>query len=213
MKDIKALKNYVLYVLIAVILVGIIYIIVSKNTKENFTNQEQSSDFILGTEEFTIDNSVMSGTIMAYYSPTDNNKQLNQATIDIINNRIRPFGWVVCDGKNGTPNLLDKFILGAGQSTQIGMSGGSNTITLTQNNLPAHKHDYFYYTNPSHRGDDHSQHPLHYFTNIYKDNAYRNSTMKNPNDAKQTLSTEMTGSGTAINIMPPYTAMVYIMKL
>jgi len=208
--DSKEIKSYILYVLIVVIVVWLIYILVSKNRNESFTDN-QIGDFKLGTEEFSIDNSVMSGTIMVYYNKDDDGKQFNQSTIDTINNRIRPSGWVVCDGRNGTPNLLNKFILGASETTQIGKSDGKDKITLTIDNLPAHKHDYFYYTNPSHRGDDHSQHPIHYFTNMYGDtNAYRG--MKNPN-SKQTLSTEYEGKGTPIDIMPPYRAMIYIMKL
>jgi len=36
-----------------------------------------------------------------------------------------PTGWLLCDGKNGTPNLTDKFIVGAGSSYIIGATGGS----------------------------------------------------------------------------------------
>lgn len=36
-----------------------------------------------------------------------------------------PTGWFLCDGNNGTPNLTDKFIVGAGSLYSIGDSGGS----------------------------------------------------------------------------------------
>ena len=40
-----------------------------------------------------------------------------------------PSGWALCDGNNGTPNLKDRFIVGAGQSYAVGNVGGSITQT------------------------------------------------------------------------------------
>ena len=51
-----------------------------------------------------------------------------------------PSGFVLCDGNNGTPDLTDKFILGRGASSNSGNSGGSNTVTLAETNLPSHSH-------------------------------------------------------------------------
>jgi len=31
----------------------------------------------------------------------------------------------LCDGKNGTPNLLDRFVVGAGKIYAVGATGGS----------------------------------------------------------------------------------------
>jgi len=36
-----------------------------------------------------------------------------------------PVGWVICDGNNGTPDLRDKFLVGAGSTYAVGASGGS----------------------------------------------------------------------------------------
>lgn len=36
-----------------------------------------------------------------------------------------PSGWVLCDGTNGTPNLQERFILGAGAGRAVGATGGS----------------------------------------------------------------------------------------
>ena len=41
-----------------------------------------------------------------------------------------PSGWVLCDGNNGTPNLQDKFIVGAGSSYAVDATGGSTTDTV-----------------------------------------------------------------------------------
>ena len=42
-----------------------------------------------------------------------------------------PTGWVLCDGNNSTPNLTDRFVVGAGNSYSVGDNGGSNTATDT----------------------------------------------------------------------------------
>ena len=36
-----------------------------------------------------------------------------------------PTGWSLCDGNNDTPNLQDKFIVGAGSGYGVGATGGS----------------------------------------------------------------------------------------
>lgn len=72
-----------------------------------------------------------------------------------------PAGWKLCDGTNGTPDLRDRFILGAGGSAEVGDVGGdlthSHDITidsagahahtvnvgdhaLTTSEIPSHKH-------------------------------------------------------------------------
>lgn len=48
-----------------------------------------------------------------------------------------PKGWAICDGKNGTPNLIGKFIKA---SNKAGTTGGSNSIILDVSNLPEHTH-------------------------------------------------------------------------
>lgn len=63
-----------------------------------------------------------------------------------------PVGWHLCDGTNGTPNLRDKFVVGAGTTYAVGATGGdiSNipVITidehvLTEAEMPAHNHAMF----------------------------------------------------------------------
>jgi microcystin-dependent protein len=58
-----------------------------------------------------------------------------------------PAGWHLCDGTAGTPNLRDKFIVGAGSAYAVGATGGAATYSLTVNQLPAHGHGV---TDPSH---------------------------------------------------------------
>jgi hypothetical protein len=47
-----------------------------------------------------------------------------------------PSGWVICDGANSTPDLRDRFVVGAGTTYAVGATGGQNTIT----SVPAHTH-------------------------------------------------------------------------
>jgi len=42
-----------------------------------------------------------------------------------------PYGWRLCDGNNGTPDLRDKFIVGAGSAYAPGAAGGSSSHNHT----------------------------------------------------------------------------------
>ncbi len=51
-----------------------------------------------------------------------------------------PAGWALCDGTNGTPDLRDRFAVGAGGAYAPGDVGGASTVTLTEAQLPSHAH-------------------------------------------------------------------------
>ncbi len=51
-----------------------------------------------------------------------------------------PTGWQLCDGSNGTPNLRDRFIVGAGTGYAVGATGGNSTVTLDSTTMPIHTH-------------------------------------------------------------------------
>jgi microcystin-dependent protein len=51
-----------------------------------------------------------------------------------------PSGWVLCNGSNGTPNLQDRFVVGAGSTYAVNAIGGANTVTLDATMIPAHTH-------------------------------------------------------------------------
>lgn len=53
-----------------------------------------------------------------------------------------PSGWFLCDGTNGTPDLRDKFIVGAGSAYVVNATGGAATVTLSVAQTPAHTHGY-----------------------------------------------------------------------
>jgi microcystin-dependent protein len=51
-----------------------------------------------------------------------------------------PLGWQLCNGSNGTPDLRDRFIVGAGTTYAFGDTGGSASVTLAANAMPIHSH-------------------------------------------------------------------------
>ena len=53
-----------------------------------------------------------------------------------------PAGFALCDGTNGTPNLLDRFVLSVPTSgTDPGAIGGAHSYSLSVAQLPAHSHN------------------------------------------------------------------------
>jgi hypothetical protein len=64
-------------------------------------------------------------------------------TIILWENLAIPAGWQICDGTNGTPNLVDKFVYGASVDGDLGVTGGATTHTHTNSNTnsrAAHDH-------------------------------------------------------------------------
>ena len=54
-----------------------------------------------------------------------------------------PTGWTLCDGTNGAPDLSDRFVVATGSTyTAIGATGGQNSVTLAEANIPEHEHDF-----------------------------------------------------------------------
>ena len=55
-----------------------------------------------------------------------------------------PYGWALCDGSNGTPDLRGRFIVGYNPNdtdyNAIGRTGGAKLVTLTTSHMPAHNH-------------------------------------------------------------------------
>jgi microcystin-dependent protein len=51
-----------------------------------------------------------------------------------------PSGWTLCNGSNSTPDLRDRFVVGAGSTYAVNATGGANTVTLDATMIPAHTH-------------------------------------------------------------------------
>lgn len=54
-----------------------------------------------------------------------------------------PEGWHICDGTYGTPDLRDKFVLGAGGKYPLNGAGGVASFRLTVDMIPEHRHTIF----------------------------------------------------------------------
>jgi len=113
-----------------------------------------------------------------------------------------PTGWNLCNGANGTPDLRDRFIVGAGSTYSVAATGGSANATLV-----SHTHTV---TDPGH-------------SHSVPSGAAGASTPTGPAPAasvnSQTTATASTGislstegsSATNANL-PPYYALAYIIK-
>ena len=103
-----------------------------------------------------------------------------------------PDDWHLCDGTNGTPDLRDRFLTGAGSSYALGDTGGENFHQLTINEMPSHNHS------------------LGGFINIMQ-LAAGNS--KNPLYRSGQENTSLTGGDQPHENRPPFYAVYYIMKM
>lgn len=183
----------------------------------------KSAAFILGNNILDKSSSIPSGIITIW-----------SGSVSSI-----PSGWVLCDGNNNTPDLRNRFIVGAGNKYAVGNTGGEEKHTLTVAEIPSHNHSF--------SGSSHS-HTLS-LSGLKTDSAgahthtFKTSTasgtwgdaMKGSDGSTATTSSAgahthtitgsgsissattsgsvgSTGSGSAHNNMPPYYALCYIMK-
>jgi len=114
----------------------------------------------------------------------------------VMFNGAAPAGWAICDGGNGTPDLRNRFIVGAGSTYSVGATGGADTVTLTIEQMPKHDHEH-----------DHA--PVWFGDAGGSDMAQGGNTKAKPPKWK----TEKTGGSQPHENRPPYYALTYIMKL
>jgi microcystin-dependent protein len=124
-----------------------------------------------------------------------------------------PSGWYLCDGSNGTPNLTDKFIIGAGSSYAVNGTGGVSSVTLTTNNLPAHTHTATV-TDPGHTHSSNAQQQNSSNQLAGGGGFTTASATATINTATTGISVTnaSTGSGTSFSILNPYYALAFIQK-
>ena len=58
-----------------------------------------------------------------------------------------PDDWSLCDGTSGTPNLVDRFIVGAGDTYAVNDTGGADSVSLSTAQIPSHNHSFSATTN------------------------------------------------------------------
>ena len=126
-----------------------------------------------------------------------------------------PSGYYLCDGTNGTPDLRDRFIIGAGNTYSVSQTGGSadaiivsHTHTATSSVTdPGHSHSI--QTKGASSGYDPARAVVRANTT---DGSQPNLIDTATTGVSVSTSIASTGtSGTGANI-PPYYALAYIMK-
>ncbi len=58
-----------------------------------------------------------------------------------------PKGFALCNGANGTPDLRNRFLVGAGSSYTLGATGGVNEVLLEAEQTANHYHRFGYHNN------------------------------------------------------------------
>ena len=121
-----------------------------------------------------------------------------------------PEGWALCNGQksNGvqTPNLCNRFIVGSGIEYNVGATGGAKEVTLTESQMPKHRH---YYT-----GDDQlwSAHDGSYDIGLVGTVGGYDAKSETEGGAR-VYQTSRTGGNQAHENRPPYYALAFIMRV
>lgn len=150
-----------------------------------------------------------------------------------------PNGWALCDGNNGTPDLRNRFIVGAGGEYAVGDTGGAKEVTLTVDEIPAHTHSgttgsagshtHSASTNSTgshtHTYTRYSSRPASMIgsgqgwggtssVNTSSAGAHTHTvTVQSAGAHTHSFTTDSTGGGKAHENRPPYYALCFIMKL
>lgn len=200
---------------------------VSANTL-NATNATLSGAFVASS--ITASNETLSGTLVANNITSSNGTIsagtfVGNGTIPVggiimwsgATNTI-PAGWALCNGQttaNGqkTPNLTDRFVIGAGASYSVSNSAGSSNVWLTANQIPPHQHAYEDGYLLEYSGD---------YSVIsgwggdkVGSNMHGNGSLDSNNDTifwRPMLTSNNVTTSSAVTFMPPYFALAYIMR-
>jgi hypothetical protein len=111
--------------------------------------------------------------------------------------RTIPKGWAICNKQNGTPDLRDRFIVGAGNTYKVNATGGEERVSLKINEMPRHSHRVFTGVKSmgnSYDWDKKGRYPAHWDNSTYR-------------------ITDEKGNGDSHENRPPYYALYFLMKL
>jgi microcystin-dependent protein len=122
-----------------------------------------------------------------------------------------PTGYVICDGNNSTPDLRDRFVVGAGSTYSVDATGGSANATLVSH---------------THTATSSVTDPGHFHS--YNQTGFTGSgtfalAAQNVGSASGSTETKTTGISVSTSLstegssatnanLPPYYALAYIMK-
>ena len=141
-----------------------------------------------------------------------------------------PAGWALCNGQssNGrtTPDLRGRFVMGSSSGRGVGTTGGAESVTLTINQLPAHNHVVSgntsssgahthpfrgFHANFKHSGDPEEGSTRDDGSGSFTDEYAVQSAGAHTHSIN--LTSQSTGGGQAVGILPPFYAMAYIMRV
>ena len=194
-------------------------------TNENGDNAEQYVTFVgakTGNNPIRVDEGIK-------YNPSTNT--LTVGTLSLTNGGIIPAGgiiiwsgaanaipsgWALCNGQGNTPDLRDRFIVGAGNAYSVDDTGGSADATLvehshgsgtyTADSNGAHTHNYDHNQSSTSLDNDESNRTI--YPNQTQDTTSENGTHTHPISG-----TSGSQGSSAVNAnLPPYYALCYIMK-
>lgn len=159
---------------------------------------------------------------------------INKGFILMWTGTTAPAGWALCDGSNGTPDLRNKFLVGASSTAPIGSAGGAQNVTLTTAHMPSHTHSNTLAINPTFNfnttNNGNHTHGYNSFvgaggihgvygggvprgTNAQSSAAGAHNHTYSGSLTNPTVSVPAEGGGQAFSILPPFYALAFIMKL
>jgi microcystin-dependent protein len=117
-------------------------------TKYSAVVKNSGNETIAGVKTFTSSPVVPAPTAdfqAANKAYVDNNLSSIPAGVIVLwsgSSTSIPEGWALCDGLNGTPDLRDRFVIGAGGSYAVGSTGGSADAVVVSHThtTPNHTH-------------------------------------------------------------------------
>lgn len=142
--------------------------------------------------------------------------------------------YAICDGQNGTPDMRNRFVVGAGDEYSPGDVGGAKEVTLTKDNIPPHRHGTSFLYNgrpfntpgrfdeisaaydPAFGGNKQLNVNVVYTTGPGTGGSFYFWEMKvNTGNGTDNISNQdkLKASPDAVENRPPYIAMVYIKKI
>lgn len=130
-----------------------------------------------------------------------------------------PPGWAICDGNNGTPDLMDKYPKSVpDSSTDPGTSGGSNIKNLSASQLPSHNHSVGMDTSGEHRHqvpgrNIQGQDDTNYTSGQHYNGTASRDTGSTTVDHNHSLTTDSTGNSNNIDNRPLSFEVIYIQKI
>ena len=186
----------------------------STNLLTTTVTTAQVAQNLTGTPSISVNAITASGSVTANSFIGDGSNLTNIQAGQVVGNSIFvqgmiimwnstvatiPTGFVLCDGSNGTPDLRGRFVVGHHPNNNeydINDTGGSESVTLSINQMPSHKHD----TSVDN-------------TKLFPSNGQTSINFGGAGGYPATTFTmSNTGGGQSHENRPPYYALCYIMK-